>query len=209
MKQSRIRVKMCGMTRKEDINHAISLGVDAIGLIFYPKSPRCVSISQAQNLLENMPPFVQAVAVVANPEPNLVQQILASLPIQLIQFHGEEAVDFCQQFNKPFIKAIPAHSTEHIVQAAQEFSSAKALLLDTPSTTARGGTGLAFDWRMIPRELTKPLLLAGGINEFNLVQALRLEPVYALDLCSSIETSPGIKDHDKMSLFMHNLKEAK
>ncbi len=205
MNRSRIRVKMCGMTRSEDIAHAISLGVDAVGLIFYPKSTRCVSIAQAKVLLENVPAFVDAVAVVVNPERDLVHQIVEELPIQLLQFHGDESAEFCQQFNKPFIKAIHCDSTEHIEQAAQDFVTARALLLDTPSDGARGGTGCAFDWKIIPKKVEKPYILAGGLDEFNVLEAIKLCHPFAVDLCSGIEASPGIKDHGKMSRFMQKL----
>ena len=206
MSQSRVRVKMCGMTRRDDVAHAIRLGVDAIGLIFYPKSTRYVTIEQAKALLETLPPFVDAVAVLVNPDQALVQQIIAELPIQLLQFHGDESAAFCQQFNKPFIKAVQPVSQEHIQQVAKDFASASALLLDTPSEHARGGTGLTFDWGIIPQQMAKPYILAGGLDEFNVSDAIKQCHPYAVDLCSGIEVSPGIKDHDKMNRFMAQLK---
>lgn len=205
MNSSRVRVKMCGMTRSEDIAYAVNLGVDAIGFIFYSKSTRYISIEQAKVLLKGLPAFVDPVAVLVNPERDLVQKIIDELPIQFLQFHGDESAEFCQQFKTPFIKAIRPHSVADIQQAAQEFAMACALLLDTPSTVARGGTGVAFDWKIIPQELTMPYILAGGIKESNVLQALELGHPYAVDLCSGIEASPGIKDHDKMSRFMQKL----
>lgn len=201
----RVRVKMCGMTRHDDVAHALRLGVDAIGLIFYPKSIRYVTIEQAKTLLKALPPFMDAVAVLVNPDPDLVQQIIEVLPIQLLQFHGDESAAFCQQFNKPFIKAVQPVSPAHIQQAAQDFASANALLLDTPSDHARGGTGHTFDWGIIPQHMEKPYILAGGIDEFNVLAAIKQCHPYAVDLCSGIEVSPGIKDHDKMSRFMAQL----
>ncbi|CAM2995713.1 N-(5'-phosphoribosyl)anthranilate isomerase [Legionella steigerwaltii] len=205
MSLARIRVKMCGMTRSEDIAHAINLGVDAIGLIFYPKSTRCVSIEHAKVLLKELPAFVDSVAVLVNPEQELVYKIIEELPIQLLQFHGDETVEFCQQFKKPYIKAIHADSAEHIHQTARNFVSAHALLLDTPSKTVRGGTGCAFDWNIIPQRVEKPYILAGGLDEFNVLEAIKSCHPYALDLCSGIEMSPGVKDHGKMSRFMQKL----
>ncbi|WP_115707098.1 phosphoribosylanthranilate isomerase [Legionella sainthelensi] len=205
MNSSRVRVKMCGMTRSEDIACAVNLGVDAVGLIFYPKSTRFISIEQAKILLSDLPAFVDSVAVLVNPERDLVQKIIEELPIQLLQFHGDESAEFCQQFKKPFIKAIHADSAGYIQQAAREFMMARALLLDTPSPAARGGTGLIFDWKMIPQDIAKPYILAGGINESNVLEATALCRPYAVDLCSGIEVSPGIKDHGKMSRFMHKL----
>lgn len=202
---ARVRVKMCGMTRSEDIAHAIHLGVDAIGLIFYPQSARYVSVEQATHLLKDLPALVTVVAVLVNPEPDLVYKIIDALPIQLLQFQGDESLEFCQQFNKPFIKAIQCVSTEQIVQAAQEFKAACALLLDTPANLSRGGTGNTFNWKIIPSNLDKPLILAGGLNESNVVDAINLCHPYAVDLCSGIENSPGIKDHTKMNHFMQKL----
>ncbi|HHF7366577.1 TPA: phosphoribosylanthranilate isomerase [Legionella bozemanae] len=205
MKTARVRVKMCGMTRSEDIAYAIKLGVDAIGLIFYPKSARCVSIEQAQVLLKDLPAFINSVAVLVNPERDFVHRIIENLPIQLLQFHGDESAEFCQQFNKPFIKAIHCDSAEYVHQAAQDFVTAQALLLDSPSETARGGTGSVFDWKIIPKKIDKPFILAGGLNEYNVREAIKLCHPYAVDLCSGIEASPGIKDHGKMSRFMQKL----
>ncbi len=193
---------MCGMTRSEDIAHAVNLGVDAIGLIFYPESPRAVTIAQASVLLKKLPPFVDAVAVLVNPEPTFVQQIIAELPLQFLQFHGEESAEFCQQFNKPYIKAIQADSTQRIQQAAQNFSNARALLLDTPSLKLKGGTGISFDWQVVPENLMTPYILAGGLNEENISQALKACHPYAIDLCSGIECAQGIKDHHKMTQVM-------
>ncbi|CEG56676.1 N-(5'-phosphoribosyl)anthranilate isomerase [Legionella fallonii LLAP-10] len=192
---------MCGMTRAEDVAHAISLGVDAIGLIFYPKSPRNVTIETARPLLDNIPPFVSAVAVLVNPEMKLVEQILKKLPIQLLQFHGDESPEFCQQFGKPFIKAIQPQTADQIKQEMERYSKASALLLDTPSVTNRGGTGLTFDWNIIPPDLPKPYILAGGLNQFNVLDAIKMNP-YAVDVSSGVESEPGIKDHLKMSQFI-------
>jgi phosphoribosylanthranilate isomerase len=196
---------MCGMTRAEDVAHAINLGVDAIGLIFYLKSPRYITIEPARFLLKNLPPFVSAVAVLVDPEIALVEQILDELPIHLLQFHGDESPEFCQQFDKPYIKAIRPHTADQIKQEMNRYSKAGALLLDTPSDTGKGGTGLTFDWNIIPRDLPKPYILSGGLNQGNVSEAIKIHP-YAVDVCSGIEVQPGIKDHLKMSQF---IKEAR
>lgn len=198
----RTRVKICGMTRAEDVAHAINLGVDAIGLIFYPKSSRYITLEQAKGLLKNLPPFVDVVAVLVNPEKTLVQKIIDELPIHLLQFHGEESPAFCQQFNKPFIKAIQPHTPEQIKQAMTDYQNASAILLDTPSDTQKGGTGLTFDWQIIPLDLPKPYILAGGLNEFNVLNAIKKTRPYAIDVCSGVEDSPGIKNHLKMNQFI-------
>ncbi len=192
---------MCGMTRAEDVAHAINLGVDAIGLIFYPKSPRHVTVETAKLLLNNLPPLVSAVAVLVNPKAQLVEQILKELPIQLLQFHGDESSEFCNQFGKPFIKAIQPQTADHIKYEMERYTKASALLLDTPSTINRGGTGLTFDWNIIPQDLPKPYILAGGLNQYNVLDAIKVNP-YAVDVSSGIEVEPGIKDHLKMSQFI-------
>lgn len=208
MKQFRVRVKMCGMTRSDDIAQAAYLGVDAIGLIFYPQSARYVSVEQAKVLLKDLPPFVDAVAVLVNPEPGFVQKIIDELPIQLLQFHGDESPEFCQQFSKAYIKTLHPTSEAQIQDDARNFSSAKALLLDTPSQHSRGGTGQVFNWELIPKQMDRSYVLAGGLNELNVLDALNKCCPYALDLCSGIETAPGVKDHDKMSRFMNLVSKA-
>lgn len=200
----RTRVKMCGMTRRDDIEHAIHLGVDAIGLIFYEKSARYVSIKQAKELVDTLPPFVDVIAVFVNPEVEFVTRLLNELPIQMLQFHGDEDLNFCLKFNRPFIKAIHPNNREQIVASTKEFNQAQALLLDTPSAV-RGGSGVAFDWQVIPKSLSMPYILAGGLNEFNIGQAILQNDPYAVDVCSGIEAVPGIKDHVKMSRFMATL----
>ncbi len=196
---------MCGMTRVEDVEHAIDLGVDAIGLIFYPKSSRFLTIEKAEQLLKNIPPFVDVVAVMVNPERNAVQQIIDELPVTLLQFHGDESPDFCHEFGMPFIKAMHATTTEQIQQLTNEFLSAKAILLDTASASSRGGTGITFDWSIIPETLSKPYILAGGLNEVNVLDAIKVCTPYAVDVCSGIEALPGVKDHQKMSRFIKAL----
>jgi phosphoribosylanthranilate isomerase len=196
---------MCGMTRAEDIAHACSLGVDAIGLVFHPKSARNITVKKASELLKDLPPFVAAIAVLVNPEKVLVEELLNELPLQSLQFHGDESFEFCQQFNKPFIKAIHAEDAAVIMHSMDEFNKAQALLLDAASHKAYGGTGISFDWHIIPKQLPKPYILAGGLNEFNVRDALQVCRPYAVDVCSGIEAMPGVKDHSKMTRFIKAL----
>lgn len=193
---------MCGMTRAEDVAYAIDLGVDAIGLIFYSRSSRNVTIEHAKVLLKNLPPFLDTVAVLVNPDRTFVKQIIDELPIRLLQFHGDEPAEFCQQFDKPYIKAIHPQTAEQIRQKMDEYSQGLAILLDTPSDTFRGGSGVTFDWQIIPRDLPMPYILAGGLNEFNIMNAIKVSNPYAIDICSGIESVPGVKDHKKMSQFI-------
>ena len=196
---------MCGMTRIEDIDHAVYIGVDALGFIFYPKSARYVSIEKVKELLKNVPPFIEAVAVLVNAEPDYIERLLNELPINLLQFHGDESPEFCHQFHKPFIKAIHPQSESHIQKSIDDFSQAQALLLDTPAEHIRGGSGHTFDWRIIPKDMPKSYILAGGLNEFNVLDAINICNPYAVDVCSGIEALPGIKDHIKMSRFIKAL----
>lgn len=193
---------MCGMTREEDIAYAASLGVDAIGLVFSPQSPRFVSLNQAKRLLQKLPLFVDAVAVLVNPEPSFVEELITELPISWLQFHGDESPEFCQQFGKPYIKAIQVDSAAAIYKSCEGHHQASAILLDTPSASSRGGTGKTFDWSLIPDNLSKPFILAGGLNVANIKDALRSCSPYAVDVSSGIEESPGIKDHKKMKQFV-------
>lgn len=206
MTTTRVRLKMCGMTRENDIAFAAELGVDAVGLIFYPKSPRCVTISQAQKILQKLPPFVDVVAVLVNPSPVLVQEILNELPISWLQFHGEEPAKFCGQFHRPYIKALAVSSVDVIYKGIAEYQQASAILLDTPSEEKYGGTGQFFNWTLIPPKLDKPIILSGGLDANNVSLAVSQYFPYAVDVCSGIESSHGIKDHKKMKLFIEALR---
>ena len=202
---NRVRIKMCGMTRANDIAHAVSLGVDAIGLIFYEESSRFVSIEQARLLcLQDLPAFLNVVAVFVNAETQFIERVTRELPIQLLQFHGNETPEFCEQFGKPYIKAVPATSAAALSEVAKQHQHAAAILLDTP-TAHHGGTGQTFDWRIIPRQLPKPYILAGGLNVTNVTSALASCSAYAVDVCSGVEASAGIKDHEKMDSFVNVL----
>lgn len=193
------------MTQAEDINQAIDLGVDALGVIFYEKSARYVSLDKAKSLLRDLPPFVELVAVCVNPAEDFIKRLVDELPIHILQFHGDEDAEFCEQFNKPYIKAIHPQNEQQIIASMQEFKQAQAILLDTPSTAMRGGSGLSFNWGIVPTYSPKPIILAGGLNEFNLKEAIDTCSPYALDVCSGVEALAGIKDHVKMSRFMKAL----
>ena len=200
----RTRIKMCGMTRAIDISYAVSLGVDAIGFIFYELSSRAVRLAQVKKLVAQVPAFVDIVGVFIDPDPAFVSSAIEELPLQYLQFHGDETVSFCEQFDRPYVKAISAISEDTICQAMKDYSSASAILLDTPSIN-RGGTGLVFDWDIIPPACSTPLILAGGLNALNVAGAISTSSPYAVDVCSGIEESPGQKDHKKMSEFVTNV----
>ncbi|WP_242602202.1 phosphoribosylanthranilate isomerase [Legionella nagasakiensis] len=198
----RTRIKMCGMTRAEDIVYAGMLGVDAIGLIFYPQSARYINPEQGKAILKALPLFVDVIAVFVNPEIELVRHVLAEMPVHYLQFHGDESPEFCSQFSRPYIKAVPAISVEYLRQEAECHPQADAILLDTPSGSTYGGSGKTFDWEIIPQSYSKPFILAGGLNAENVRKATSRAAIYAVDVCSGVELSPGIKDHVKMNQFV-------
>ncbi|MEN9460412.1 MAG: N-(5phosphoribosyl)anthranilate isomerase [Pseudomonadota bacterium] len=199
---SRTRVKICGITRIEDALYAANLGADAIGLVFYAPSPRAVHIAQAREIVQALPPFVSTVGLFVNAEVAEIQETLQAVPLDLLQFHGEESPEYCVQFNRPYIKAIRMQASTDLAQLAQEYATAQALLLDTYVAGVQGGTGIAFDWRQVPREFSKPLILAGGLNPENVQAAISQVRPYAVDVSGGVEASKGIKDPEKLIAFM-------
>lgn len=196
---------MCGMTRAEDIQHAIALGVDALGFIFYPKSKRCITIEAADKLLSHIPPFVSIVAVVVNQEFSFIDTLLRRLPIHYIQFHGHETPAFCQQFQRPYLKAMAA--TAENLMTLDCYTGAQGIVLDTPCAEF-GGSGKTFNWDTIPSQRKTPIILAGGLNADNVAQAIGQVKPLAVDVCSGIETSPGVKNYAKMEKFMRVVGES-
>lgn len=193
---------MCGMTRREDIDYALQLGVDAIGLVFVPESPRYITLDEAAILLKDLPPFVTAVAVFDMPEAGFVRELLMGFPLLTLQFHGQEPSVFCNQFNVPYIKAVAVENAEQVLKAEQEYDSASALLLDN----VQGGSGIPFDWKNIPAHINKPWILAGGLRAENVSHALELCTPWAVDVCNGVEWVPGIKDKNRMQAFVEACK---
>jgi phosphoribosylanthranilate isomerase len=196
------RIKMCGMTRVEDALFAAEIGVNAIGLIFYQASPRAVSIAQAKIIIDRLPPFITTVGVLVNPQPDYVQNLLNTLSLDLLQFHGQEPATDCRRYGKPYIKAIAMHGSLDWPVLLDEYKDAKGLLLDTYQREMPGGTGQLFDWRQIPSGIAKPIILAGGLTPENVAQAIHQVHPYAVDVTTGVEAAKGIKDHDKMQRFM-------
>lgn len=201
----RTRVKICGITRCEDAQLVVDAGVDAIGLVFYEKSSRFVSNMRAAEISQIIPAFVSRVALFKDADEQTVHSVLAEVEIDLIQFHGSETGDFCEQFNLPYIKALGMKGTEHdvnfLLANVEKFRSAKALLLDGHAPGEAGGTGEAFDWASITT-IAKPIVLAGGLTPDNVKHAIDLVHPFAVDVSSGVESSPGIKDKDKVAAFM-------
>ena len=205
----RTRVKICGITRVEDAVSAVNAGADAIGLVFYAPSPRAVSIAQAQQIVAAIPPFVSIVGLFVNATQTEIQSVLSKVRLDILQFHGDETARDCEQINLPYYKAIRVKADTNLLQYEAEFKSAKALLLDTFSETAVGGTGLVFDWNLIPKNLTKPVVLAGGLTVENVSQAIMQVRPYAVDVSGGVEQNKGIKDVAKVAAFMQAVAKSR
>ena len=191
------RIKICGFTREEDVQAAVAAGADAIGLVFYPMSPRYVDLTKAAKLARTVPPFVTIVGLFVNADPATIRETLAAVPIHLLQFHGDEDEDFCRQFDRPYIKAARVQPGIDLVQYADRFPSAQAILLDA-FVEGYGGGGRVFDWTLIPPNLRRPLVLSGGLDAGNVVDAIaRVRPA-AVDVSSGVESGKGIKDAEKI-----------
>lgn len=203
-----IRVKICGITRPEDARAAAAAGADAIGLVFHPASPRAVSVAQACAILEALPPFVTSVGLFVDAVPETVAGVLARCPLDLLQFHGDEAPAYCGAFGRPYIKAIRMRGPLDLEAVALTYADARGLLLDAYAPAAAGGTGLTFDWSLIPGGLARPLVLAGGLHPGNVAEAVRRVRPYALDVSSGVEAAPGIKDAALIQAFVANARRA-
>jgi phosphoribosylanthranilate isomerase len=179
--------------------------------VFYERSPRHVSIAQARQLAEALPPFVSAVGLFVNTEAAFVHAVLASVPLDILQFHGDEPAEFCAQFAKPYLKAIRVKAGVDLLQCASDFRSAKGLLLDAHVEGIAGGTGATFDWALIPKQLPLPVILSGGLNAENVAAAIKQVRPYAVDVSSGVESggveaSKGIKDAAKIAAFINEVK---
>lgn len=202
----RTRVKICGITNVKDALLAVAYGADAIGLVFYEASPRNVTIKQAAEIAQAMPPFVSVVGLFVNADPTLIKEAVTQVGLDLIQFHGDENQADCTPYKRPFIKAVRVKPDTNLVQYAADFPQAKALLLDAYAEGIAGGTGQVFDWSLIPQGLEKPIILAGGLNAANVHHAIQLVKPYAVDISGGVEQAKGIKDAAKIAAFMQQIE---
>ena len=198
---------MCGLTRRQDVLAAVASGADAIGLVFYPPSPRAVTARQARTLCEAIPPFVTVVVLFVNPEPAMVDDILREVPLQLLQFHGDEREDECLRYGRPYIKAARMREGLDLINYAACFPSARGFLLDA-FVEGYGGGGKVFDWKLIPQGFTRPLILSGGLDAENVGEAIRQVAPVAVDVSSGIESAKGIKDAGKIARFVAGVRDA-
>jgi len=201
------RIKICGITRVEDALAAAHSGADAIGLVFYERSPRHISIAQARQLAGVLPPFVSVVGLFVDAEAAFVREVLEKVPLELLQFHGDETPEYCAQFERPYLKAIRIKAGVDLLQCASDFRSAKGLLLDAHVEGIPGGTGTAFDWTLIPKQMPLPVILSGGLDAENVAAAIRQVRPYAVDVSSGVEAGKGIKDAAKIAAFIKEVKQ--
>ena len=201
----RTRVKICGITRPEDAIEAARLGADAIGLVFYPASPRAVTAQQARAIAEALPPFITVVGLFVDAQPVEIAAILDAVRLDTLQFHGNESAAECARYGRPYIKALRMRPGVDVAACAHDHPGSAALLLDAHVEGVPGGTGLAFDWSLIPAGLNKPLILAGGLTPENVADAVRRVWPYAVDVSGGVESAKGIKDHRKMAKFINEV----
>lgn len=196
------RVKICGLTRVEDALAAASAGVDAIGLVFYAPSPRCVDIQVAADIAMAVGPFVSTVGLFVNADREQVEQVLARVPLHLLQFHGDESPEYCEQFQRPYMKALRMKPDLNVAAEIERYSSAQGILLDAYRKGVPGGTGETFDWQRVPVISSKPIVLAGGLDVANVAEAIRSTIPYGVDVSGGVERAHGIKDHQQVIDFI-------
>ena len=202
------RIKICGITRPEDARAVADSGADAIGLVFYSRSPRAVDIDRAAEIVAALPPFVSSVALFVDASANHIERVLRDVPVDMIQFHGEESPGFCRQFGRPWMKALRVRAGLDIPSLCEQYAEGRAILLDAWKDGVPGGTGLQFDWALAPAALGLPVVLAGGINEHNVARAVATVCPYAVDVSGGVESSPGIKDAVKIADFVAAVRAA-
>ncbi|MDG4867791.1 phosphoribosylanthranilate isomerase [Guyparkeria sp. 1SP6A2] len=213
MDNSRTRVKICGLTRPNDVEAAVVAGADALGFVFVPASRRAVPIEIARDLVANVPAFVQTVGLFADPDVDWVEMVIDQVALDLLQFHGSESGRFCRQFGRPYIKAISAELDDAArAQVVQDHPTARGFLLDSHAVSGLGGTGHTFDWQRWPRQqasTTRPWILAGGLSVDNVAEAVAALGPYAVDVSSGVEDAPGIKSAEKIHAFIQGVGHAR
>jgi phosphoribosylanthranilate isomerase len=202
------RIKVCGITRLEDAQASCNFGADAIGFVFYSPSPRYIEASRATVIHSALPPFISSVGLFVDADAAVVNDVLRTIRLDYLQFHGAESPAYCEQFGLPYLKAVRVKPGVDLLQYATEFKSAKALLLDAYVEGLHGGTGQGFDWQLIPKDLPLPIILSGGLGPDNVSGAINVVRPWAVDVSSGVEASKGIKDPDKLERFMRGVRNA-
>lgn len=201
----RTRVKICGVRRAADVQSAADAGADAVGLVFYPPSPRYLEPAAAGLLARSLPPFMSAVALFVNADPARVHAVLAQVPTATLQFHGDESADYCRSFGRPYIKAVRMRPQTDLLECARTYADAVGLLLDA-DTESFGGAGKQFDWSWAAVDLPLPMVLSGGLNPDNVAAAIRRLRPWAVDVSSGVESAKGIKDAGKIARFLEEVR---
>lgn len=204
----RTRVKICGITSVSDGLAAARHGADAIGLIFYPPSPRLLAHERAREITASLPAFVARVAVFVNPAAADVDAVIRACRPDLLQFHGEEGADFCRSFGVPYLRALRVRPGVDLLESLSPFGDAAGWLLDAYRQEVYGGTGEAFDWELVPRGLARPLVLSGGLDAENVGAAIRRVRPWAVDVSSGVEAAKGVKDERRIAAFMEAVRNA-
>lgn len=202
----RTRIKICGITSADDARIAAESGADAIGLVFYAPSPRNVDLAQARAIVAAVPPFVTVVGLFVDPAREQVEAALRACSLGLLQFHGDEAPDFCRSFGLPYIKAARVRANADLVQYLSSYHAAQGWLLDGYHDQLYGGTGESFDWKLVPRALARPVILSGGLTPDNVGAAVRQVKPWAVDVSSGVEAAKGIKDAAKIAAFIAGVR---
>ncbi|MCY1206202.1 N-(5'-phosphoribosyl)anthranilate isomerase [compost metagenome] len=203
---SAVRIKICGITRIEDALAAIAAGADALGFVFYARSPRAVTPAQASAIIAALPPFVTTVGLFVDMSRAELTRLLSEVPLDLLQFHGDEGPDDCAGYGRPYIKALRVKAGDDVAAAIARYPAASGILLDTFVAGTPGGTGEAFDWSLVPQDAAKPLILAGGLTPENVADAVRQVRPYAVDVSGGVEASKGIKDAAKIQAFIQQAR---
>lgn len=203
-----VRSKICGITRVEDALAAAEAGADAIGLVFYAKSPRAVNVQQARAIIAALPPFITTVGLFVNASRCEINETLDAVPLDVLQFHGDETPADCEGFHRPWYKALRVKAGEDLREQAARYVGASAVLLDTFVAGVPGGTGEVFDWSLVPMDMPKPLILAGGLTSQNVRQALAEVRPFAVDVSGGVELSKGVKDTQKVREFVRLVRAA-
>ncbi|KAF1056220.1 MAG: N-(5'-phosphoribosyl)anthranilate isomerase [Pseudomonas delhiensis] len=204
---SAVRIKICGITRVEDALAAAEAGADAIGLVFYAKSPRAVTIQQARAIIAALPPFVTSVGLFVDASRCELGEILDAVPLDLLQFHGDEAPEACAGHGRPYMKALRVKAGDDIAARIAAYPQASGILLDTYVEGVPGGTGAAFDWSLVPAERARPIVLAGGLTPENVGEAIRQVRPYAVDVSGGVEVGKGIKSAERIRAFIRACRE--
>ncbi len=204
----RTRVKICGITNPADARLAAQAGADAIGLVFHEPSPRNITSGMAGSILDVLPPFVDAYAVVLDPDPAFLDELIGKFPFNGLQYHGREAPELCARFPGPWIKAVPMNESGALADCQRRYPEAHGFLLDSHAAGEAGGQGKTFDWAEIRSEDPRPLILAGGLEPDNVGEAIRAIRPWGVDVSSGVEAEPGRKDPDKVRAFMREVNRA-